>query len=141
MIAIKQISDKSLDLLSQIDQAEYFDVEVHYLDEPYQRDKSYKYEMIEKFIDSIPNKPRLAFFRAEENPKDEESLNQYFIGEDYIELFFIEWFKSFDDYYSILFHELGHATGAKIRLNRSLLVKYIDPNTTYKNRQKEELVA
>ena len=60
----------------------------------------------------------------------------YNFVKDFINMPVIENFDHSDFYYSTLFHELGHWTGAKTRLNRVLPSKFADENYS-----KEELVA
>ena len=69
---------------------------------------------------------------------DHLNLNQpyYNFNKDFINMPTIGNFDNSDFYYSTLFHELGHWTGAKHRLNRDFPSNFADENYS-----KEELVA
>jgi len=139
MIDIKQISDKALNLLKEVNQAEFFSTD-HYRHEP--NTKFERNIMIDDFISYLPDKPNKRFYILQIKPHKLEFSNSYNIETDIINLFHPSWFKSMDIYYSILFHEIGHSTGHKKRLNRAYLVNY--PNyliTTEKRKCKEEIVA
>ena len=63
----------------------------------------------------------------------------YATADDSVTLTLQENFKSAEDYYDTYFHELGHSTGSKSRLNRSDITKNYSNNRACRGR--EELVA
>ena len=63
----------------------------------------------------------------------------YATADDSVTLTLQENFKSAEDYYDTYFHELGHSTGNKSRLNRSDITKNYSNNKACRGR--EELVA
>jgi len=88
-------------------------------------------KICEEMIDGMPNRPEIRKHtgdRAYYSPK-----------EDYIGLPLRDQFKSPEEYYSTMFHELIHSTGHEKRLNRPTLVDYSPFGTT--NYSKEELIA
>ncbi len=72
-------------------------------------------------------------------PKINFSGNQpsYCVDYDVIEIPAIDHFKTADNYYSTMFHEMTHSTGHKKRLNRDMRTSILN-NT---KRSKEELIA
>jgi antirestriction protein ArdC len=67
-------------------------------------------DQIERFIESIPNKPTIIF--------RDNDIAGYAVKQDIINLPNKDTFLSSENYYATLFHELGHATRHESRLNR-----------------------
>jgi antirestriction protein ArdC len=86
-----------------------------------------KIEVAEQIWNSYPGKPAL---------KHKESRAYYSIGSDFINMPPEVSFNSEQEYYSTLFHEAIHSTGAKKRLDRTFGGKFGDPDYA-----KEELIA
>lgn len=87
-------------------------------------------EQIEKLILNHKSLPEIKHFL--------NAQPLYDITHDKIEMPLINQFINKDEYYSTLFHELGHSTGAKNRLNRESL---ITSNMTKETYSFEELIA
>ena len=87
-------------------------------------------EQCEIIIDYMPNRPVI---------QHKFQSAWYRPSEDLINMPLPETFKSDEGYYSILFHELAHATGHESKLNRATLTDMAPFGTT--NYSKEELVA
>ncbi len=60
----------------------------------------------------------------------------YIPSRDFIQMPFLEEFKSVEEYYNTTFHELGHGTGHKSRLDRNMVSRFGDQGYAA-----EELVA
>jgi antirestriction protein ArdC len=86
----------------------------------------------EKIIEGYPNPPEIAINNMIPNPR-------YLPRLDRVEIPSIENFKTSDDYYASLYHELAHSTGAKHRLCRKGIIDTI----TFRSEQysKEELIS
>jgi antirestriction protein ArdC len=84
-----------------------------------------RHEDIETFLNSVKHKVTLGSNKA-----------SYITSVDYITMPRLEQFKSSANYYATYFHELGHWTGAKIRLDRDLSGRF--GNAKY---AAEELIA
>jgi len=87
-----------------------------------------KIEECEKIVSSMPSKPEV---------KHEEQRAYYNPRLDCVNMPKPETFNSDEEYYSTLFHELGHSTGHETRINRSLKEGFFG-NHAY---SEEELVA
>lgn len=88
-------------------------------------------ELCEKLIASMPNKPRI-----------DHSIGGgafYVPSEDRVQLVHKNQFFSAENYYATLFHELGHSTGHKSRLDRDTLTECAAFGSQVYSR--EELVA
>lgn len=80
-------------------------------------------------VDGMPNRPTIH--------NDRESGRAYYrIATDTVTVPYLAQFPKAEEYYSTLFHELGHSTGAKHRIDRDFGQRFGDH--TY---SKEELVA
>ncbi|CAH1002527.1 DNA primase TraC [Neolewinella maritima] len=88
-------------------------------------------EQAEKFVFSITDGPTLATATG--------SANFYTPGMDTITMFPGNRYRTPEDYYSTLFHELTHATGHANRLNREGVTEAINP--TSERYAREELTA
>lgn len=86
----------------------------------------------EQIINNYKNPPELAINNLLMNPR-------YLPRLDKIEIQSIKNFKSSDDFYASLFHELLHSTGAKHRLARRGVIDKIQFGT--ENYSKEEFIA
>ena len=86
----------------------------------------------EQIIEGYPNPPEIAINNMIPNPR-------YLPRLDKIEIQSIDNFKTSDDYYASLYHELSHSTGAKHRLCRKGIIDTI----TFSSEQyaKEELIS
>ena len=84
----------------------------------------------ERLVAAMPNPPRIQY---------ERQAAWYQPIRDLINMPKPESFESAEEFYSCLYHELGHASGAKSRLNRSTLTDMCPFGST--NYSKEELVA
>ena len=71
-----------------------------------------KIESCESLLELYKNKPVI---------KHEDNSAYYVPSADYVNMPKKENFDKIENYYSVLFHELGHSTGAKNRLNRKSL--------------------
>lgn len=71
-------------------------------------------ETCEKIVDEMPMKPKIRHL---------EHRAYYQKAGDFINMPKMETFKSSEDYYGTLFHEIVHSTGHSDRLNRKELVK------------------
>ncbi|MBF0107490.1 MAG: DUF1738 domain-containing protein, partial [Deltaproteobacteria bacterium] len=87
-------------------------------------------EAAQKIVDNMPNKPVI---------EHKENRAFYLPSKDLVNMPSRELFFSDERYYSTLFHEMGHATGAKTRLNRPTLTKEFSYNRH--EYSKEELIA
>ena len=88
-------------------------------------------EQAEKFVSSITDGPTLATATG--------SANFYTPDTDTITMFPVNRYRTPEDYYSTLFHELTHATGHANRLNREAVTEAINPASDRYAR--EELTA
>ncbi|WP_019991017.1 ArdC family protein [Rudanella lutea] len=88
-------------------------------------------EACQRIVDQMPNRPRLVY--------NDPSRCYYRPALDVVNMAPAQNFKKAEDYYSVLFHELVHATGHSSRLNRAEL-REMAPfgSQTY---SKEELTA
>lgn len=82
---------------------------------------------IQSFINNIHNKPQIINANI--------TIPHYNSETDVIKMPLIDSFRSINEYYLTLLHELSHATGHKTRLDRESLYSYED------ERGKEELTA
>lgn len=87
-------------------------------------------EAAERVIEAMPQRPDV---------KTGEARAYYSPSLDYINMPRRELFHGDEEYYSTLFHELGHATGHESRLNRSTVTKSAYFGSS--DYSKEELVA
>lgn len=86
----------------------------------------------ESIIASMPNPPKIVHDKS-----DRASYSEAF---DRVRLPEIKWFKTPEEYYATLFHELCHATGHKSRLGRLSDYKTME-DSRMDSYSKEELVA
>jgi len=73
-----------------------------------------KIDACENLLELYKNKPVI---------KHEENRAYYVPSKDYVNMPNKVQFDKIENYYSVLFHELGHSTGAKHRLNRKSLTE------------------
>lgn len=95
--------------------------------------KYHEHERIEKADEIIKNykdKPKITY---------EQGRAYYSPSEDIVNVPKTKEFKDINRYYSTMFHELIHSTGAKNRLNRDSITKAIKFGS--ENYSKEELIA
>lgn len=86
----------------------------------------------EQIINGYPNPPEIAINNMIPNPR-------YLPRLDKIEIQSIDNFKTSDDYYASLFHEILHSSGNRNRLSRKGIVEPIEFGSD--NYSKEELIA
>jgi len=84
----------------------------------------------ERIIHNMPQRPEI---------RHQEQRAYYRPLADFVNLPLFDTFESAEAYYSTAYHELGHATGHKSRLNRATLNDLVDFGDT--NYSQEELVA
>jgi len=84
----------------------------------------------ENVLNGMPKKPEIKF---------EESRAYYHTMNDFVNMPKKESFEKEEFFYSVLFHELGHSTGHKSRLDRATITEATHFGT--ENYSKEELVA
>lgn len=84
----------------------------------------------EAIVEGMPSRPRI----------ETGSRAAYSPTLDYVEMPAREDFVSVEEWYSTLFHELGHATGHESRLNRPEVAEGVSPFGS-KDYSREELVA
>lgn len=87
-------------------------------------------QVCESVVAGMPNRPNLGH---------NDARAYYQPSMDWVNMPKPETFRSNEDYYSVLFHELTHSTGHQSRLNRSTLTDLCPFGST--NYSKEELVA
>jgi antirestriction protein ArdC len=96
-------------------------------------------EACEAIYANMPNRPRLEYGATTAITRGHRFEAYYTAGSDSVVMPRREAFDSPEFYYSVLFHELTHSTGASHRLNRPTMnqaVKFGDTNYS-----KEEIVA
>ena len=101
------------------------------IQEPQKQDRPKVVEACERILDQMPNCPRIV--------NNDLSRCYYSPALDLVNMAPAQNFKSPEDYYSVLFHELVHSTGHSSRLNRPEITGIASfGNQTY---TKEELTA
>ncbi|KAB7725864.1 DUF1738 domain-containing protein [Rudanella paleaurantiibacter] len=99
--------------------------------EPKQQPEPVVIEACQRVVEQMPNRPRLVH--------NDPSRCYYAPSLDVVNMAPAQNFKKAEDYYSVLFHELVHATGHSSRLNRAELCEMAPfGSQTY---SKEELTA
>jgi antirestriction protein ArdC len=96
-------------------------------------------EACEAIYENMPNRPRLEYGATTAITRGHRFEAYYTAGTDTVVMPRREAFDSPEFYYSVLFHELTHSTGANHRLNRLTLNQALKFGDT--NYSKEELVA
>ena len=99
----------------------------------------YPIEACEAIYANMPNRPRLEHGATTAITRGHRFEAYYTAGADNVVMPRREAFDSPEFYYSVLFHELTHSTGASHRLNRPTLNQAVRFGDT--NYSKEELVA
>lgn len=94
-----------------------------------------KNEKIETFINDIENKPLIVQAGKTHNMM----FGIYFEYKDSIELFNSKKYHNPFHHYKVLFHELGHATGHRNRLNRNSII--YSRYSSIVDRTREEIIA